>query len=196
MSQAPNSLSPHKAHLVALGANLPSEVGSPVDTLRQAVLFTEQFSCKLLNISRFFSSPAFPAGNGPDYVNAALRLEGPVDPHKMIAILHEIENAFGRTRDVRWGQRTLDLDLLATDDALIPDAQTHAFWRDLPLVRQMKETPKELILPHPRLQDRAFVLVPLADVAPDWRHPILGKTVVELRDALPKKALDELVPLD
>ena len=114
----------------------------------------------------------------------------------MIAILHEIESRFGRTRDVRWGRRTLDLDLLATGDAVIPDAKTHAQWRDLPLEQQMRETPKELILPHPRIHERAFVLVPLADVAPDWRHPIFGKTVLEMRDALPKEALDELVPLD
>ena len=98
----------------------------------------------------------------------------------------------GRERVQRWGQRTLDIDLIAYGDVILPNPEIHAEWRNLPLSEQIEKTPRELILPHPRLQDRAFVLVPLADVAPDWVHPILGRTVTQMRDALDPTALADV----
>jgi 2-amino-4-hydroxy-6-hydroxymethyldihydropteridine diphosphokinase len=77
----------------------------------------------------------------------------------------------------------------------LPDAETQDAWRDLSLEEQVQKAPDRLILPHPRVQDRAFVLVPLGDVAPDWVHPCLGRSVAEMRDALPKEALEEVVAL-
>ncbi|MEM1233333.1 MAG: 2-amino-4-hydroxy-6-hydroxymethyldihydropteridine diphosphokinase [Pseudomonadota bacterium] len=149
-----------------------------------------------MKIGRLFSCPAFPAGNGPDYLNTAFAIEGPANPSEMLRILHNIEKYFGRERKVRWGQRTLDLDLIAAGDAVIPDAAVHAEWRALPLDEQLGRAPDRLILPHPRMHERAFVLVPLADIAPDWVHPILGKTVTEMRDALPPETLRELKPVE
>jgi 2-amino-4-hydroxy-6-hydroxymethyldihydropteridine diphosphokinase len=91
--------------------------------------------------------------------------------------------------------RTLDLDLLAVGDLVLPDATTYAEWRALPADLQRLRAPDDLILPHPRMQDRAFVLVPLADVAPDWVHPVLGLSVAEMRDGLPADDLAGVVPL-
>ena len=113
-----------------------------------------------------------------------------MSPAAMLDLLHRIEGEMGRERLQRWGQRTLDLDLIACDDMVLPDRETHAAWRNLPPEEQVQRTPERLILPHPRLQDRAFVLVPLADVAPDWRHPVLNLTVLEMRDALDPADLD------
>ncbi|MEM9350205.1 MAG: 2-amino-4-hydroxy-6-hydroxymethyldihydropteridine diphosphokinase [Pseudomonadota bacterium] len=183
-------------YLVALGANLPSELGPPAETLRHALSIAIKYKCKLINCGTFFSTPAFPAGNGPDFVNGAVALEGPGDPKEMIAILHEIEAELGRERTQRWGQRVIDLDLLAAGDQVLPDEATHAEWRGLSLDEQQSFTPDTLILPHPRLHERAFVLVPLAVVAPHWRHPILGKTVEEMRDALPKEDLASVTPME
>lgn len=91
--------------------------------------------------------------------------------------------------------RTLDLDLIALGDAVLPDAATQAQWRGLDPEAQRRLAPDRLILPHPRLQDRSFVLVPLADVAPDWRHPVLGLTVREMLAARPVAERSEVVPL-
>jgi 2-amino-4-hydroxy-6-hydroxymethyldihydropteridine diphosphokinase len=149
--------------------------------------------------SRFWQTPCFPAGAGPDFVNACAQLA--VDPRltdgpqAVLAALHQVEARFGRARAVRWSSRTLDLDLLAMGDRVLPDAATQDAWRTLAPDLQMTRTPDRLILPHPRLQDRAFVLVPLAEIAPDWRHPRLGLTVTAMRDALPAADRAALQPL-
>lgn len=151
---------------------------------------------RIAGLSRFWRSPAFPPGSGPDFVNAAAAVESDLAPQALLARLHAIEAGLGRVRVRRWGQRTLDLDLLAMGDTILPDAATLRRWIELPLAGQMGTAPDELILPHPRLQDRAFVLCPLAEIAPDWRHPLLRRSVREMADALPKAEKSALQPLD
>jgi len=181
--------------MIALGGNMPSAQGDPAQILHSAVQRLAQTGAVIEAVSRFYKTPCFPAGAGPDYVNAAARLICDASPQDILAMLHEIEAHFGRERLRRWGQRTLDLDLIAVGDAVLPTVQTYCVWRDLPPDRQTQEAPDELILPHPRMQDRGFVLVPLADIAPDWRHPVSGQTVRQMRDALPQEARAEVVPL-
>ncbi|MCL4109750.1 UNVERIFIED_CONTAM: hypothetical protein GTU68_018477 [Idotea baltica] len=90
-----------------------------------------------------------------------------LDPDALLTALNGVEKAFDRERITRWGPRSLDLDLLAYD-------------------QRKTKAPDMLILPHPRLQDRAFVLKPMMDVMPDWRHPILGKDVAQMLADLPQ----------
>jgi 2-amino-4-hydroxy-6-hydroxymethyldihydropteridine diphosphokinase len=156
---------------------------------------------EVLAVSRLFATPCFPAGAGPDYVNAAAKIsftpEGSAADAlaSLLARLHAVEALFGRKREQRWGMRTLDIDLLAMGDSVLPDAQTQDHWRNLPAEAQIGTTPDRLILPHPRLQDRAFVLVPLADVAPDWVHPRTGLSVRDMLAALPAAERDAVKPL-
>lgn len=183
--------------LVAFGANLPFDGQDPAETLRAAVVALGQEGLPVVALSPLYATPCFPAGAGPDYVNAAAVIDcgEAVDLASILARLHRVEARFGRERAQRWGMRTLDIDLLAMGDSVLPDPETQDRWRDLPAEAQIRTTPDRLILPHPRLQDRAFVLVPLADVAPDWVHPRTGQSVREMLDALPLADRDAVKPL-
>lgn len=182
--------------LIALGSNISSRAGLPEVTLRQALDEMVKRGISIRTVSRFYRTPAFPAGSGPDFVNAAAVIDPGGSPAQLLDSLHEIEAALDRAREVRWGPRTLDLDLLAIADLVVPDAQTYKKWCNLPAADQQTQAPEQLILPHPRLQDRAFVLVPLCDVAPHWRHPVLNKTAQQMLDALPEALKNEVVALE
>ena len=195
MRQVPATTQTGQIALISLGSNAKSDFGD----VREAVLKARDRVGEALEnetkLSKLYRTPAFPAGAGPDFVNAALVIRTELTPGEILVRLHEIEAEAGRKRDQRWGPRSLDLDLLGWGDAVLPDRAGYARWRDLPLERQMQEAPEQLILPHPRLEDRSFVLVPLADVAPGWRHPVLGLTVRQMRDARPPGERAEVVPL-
>lgn len=181
--------------LIALGSNLAAKGMSSYDLVAHSVEILCQEWPDAFRVSRYYATPCFPAGAGPDFVNAAVALRSRCSPQSILKRLHAIEADLGRLREKRWGARAIDLDLVAVGDSVLPDEAGFAQWRDLPPDRQTEIAPDDLVLPHPRLQDRAFVLVPLCDVAPDWRHPVSGRTVREMRDSLPEKMLDEVVPL-
>jgi 2-amino-4-hydroxy-6-hydroxymethyldihydropteridine diphosphokinase len=146
-------------------------------------------------MSRLYQTPAFPPGAGDDFVNGAFILQSSGGATDLLAVLHDIEAEAGRVRDQRWGPRVLDLDLLAFGDVVAPDLAGWTKWHDLDQDAQTKLAPEELILPHPRMQDRAFVLVPLSDVAPTWVHPVLDLSVRDLLDALPGVDIASVVPM-
>lgn len=181
--------------LVALGSNAASEHGDARATVAAAAAALGDAFGPRLVCSRFFATPAFPAGSGPDFVNAACAFLSDLPAAEILARLHAIERDFGRERRVRWGQRSLDLDLIAVGDQVLPDAVTQARWRNLPLEQQKVTAPDQLILPHPRLQDRSFVLVPLADVAGGWRHPGLDRTISQMLAARPVSEKAAVNPL-
>jgi len=182
--------------VIALGANLAPPGKGPAETLERALaLLGQQAGVAVLRRSRWFRTPAFPPGSGPDFVNGAAVLQTALEPEAILAALHAVEAALGRERTARWAPRTCDLDLIAVGDLVLPDRQTQRRWMALDLGRAQSLVPPRLILPHPRLQERGFVLVPLADVAPDWRHPLTRQTVAEMLAALPATETAEIVAL-
>ncbi|WP_422054912.1 2-amino-4-hydroxy-6-hydroxymethyldihydropteridine diphosphokinase [Shimia sp.] len=181
--------------LLALGGNLPSQFGSPIQTLQESLIHLSRNDVHIRAVSRFFQTPCFPKGAGPDFINAAVSVETALSAQGLLTELHKIESAFGRERLTRWGTRPLDIDLIGLESQVMPNASVWTRWRDLPAEQQAKEAPSELILPHPRLQDRAFVLAPLMDVAPDWKHPVTGRSVVQMFGDLPEFAQKEPRPL-
>ena len=181
--------------LLAFGANQNSDAGPPAATIAESIKTLVIAGVEICAVSRFFSTLAFPPGTGQNYVNAAVSCRTELPALGILAELHRIEGLFGRRRSRRWGERTLDIDLLAVSDQILPDRNTHEYWRGLDLDDQKRHIPDQLILPHPRIQDRAFVLVPLAEIAPNWTHPILGASVAEMLQALSSDSLTGIRPL-
>jgi len=145
--------------LIALGANLPSAAGAPAETLRAAIAAFQANGIAPVKVSRFRETDAWPDPSDPPYVNAVAQIETVLDPVALLAQLHEIERQFGRERHARNAPRTLDLDIIDYNG-------------------RVEDGPP--VLPHPRMQDRVFVLTPLSEIAPAWRHPVLGMTAGEI----------------
>jgi len=165
--------------LIAFGANLPGPDGSPPrDTcLRALTAIAALPGLAIAAVSPFYISAPVPISDQPSYINGALRAEGEIDPAFLLAQLLEIESRFGRRRAGLNAARSLDLDIIA-----------------MGAMGDLVRAAPDPILPHPRAHERAFVLCPLADVAPAWRHPVLGLTAAEILTALPPQAIERCQP--
>lgn len=151
--------------LIGLGANLPSALGPPEVTVAAALDALGAEGVRLVRHSPWYRSRPVPASAQPWYVNGVALVETTHPPDDLLALLHRIEARFGRVRGEINAARSLDLDLLDYEGR----------------ISIAGDTP---VLPHPRLHERAFVLLPLRDVAPDWRHPRFGRTAADLVAAL------------
>ncbi len=155
--------------VVAIGANLPADgMESPLETCRAAVRrLAAEPGIAVTGQSRWYESEPVPVSEQPWYVNGVVTIETALEPAALLARLHAIEASFGRVRRRRNEARPLDLDLIDHDGVVLDGRDGGP------------------VLPHPRAGVRAFVLLPLADVAPDWRHPGTGETLAALIAALP-----------
>jgi dihydroneopterin aldolase/2-amino-4-hydroxy-6-hydroxymethyldihydropteridine diphosphokinase len=149
---------------IALGSNM----GNREAYLHFAVSeFEKARNCRILSISNFISTKPYGYTEQDDFLNGCLKLETLLTPSELLIFLRSIEEKAGRVRDVKWGPRTLDLDIIFYDDIIISD--------------------ETLRIPHAQAHKREFVLVPLCEIAPDLLHPVLRMTVTELLDELKAK---------
>lgn len=156
--------------LIGLGANLAHpRWGAPQRTCEAALAALSAAGMRLRRRSRWYESAPDPPSDQPWFVNGVIAIETDLAAPALLALLHRVEAALGRVRGAVNAARTIDLDLLD--------------YRGL-----VRPGPAAPILPHPRLGQRAFVLLPLAEVAPDWRHPVSGTPLAALIANLPQGA--------
>ena len=161
--------------LIGIGGNLDSpRFGPPRETLTAALAALEREGIGILARSGWYRSEPVPPSSQPWFVNAVVSVAIELGASELLAKLQTVETDFGRVRGERNAARILDLDLLGYESTVV---RTHS-----------------LVLPHPRLHERRFVLVPLAEIAPSWRHPVFGLTAVELLARLPTDQQIEPLP--
>jgi 2-amino-4-hydroxy-6-hydroxymethyldihydropteridine diphosphokinase len=151
---------PDEAVVIALGSNLPGDFVSSEALLEAAVARLVEAGLPVLKRSGWWRSAAWPDPSGPEYRNGVTLVEANTGPEAVLRTLFDIEATFRRVREGRNSPRTLDLDLIAHGRRVIQASG--------------------LTLPHPRAHERLFVMGPLAEIAPGWRHPVLGRTAAEL----------------
>ncbi len=148
--------------LIALGSNLVTpEFDTSQKLLEASLKSLGKKGIQVVRQSSWYRSAPVPVSDQPWFVNGVAQVASTLGPKALLEALHAVESEYGRMRSRRNESRTLDLDLLAYDAQVITEANG-------------------LVLPHPRLQERAFVLLPLAEVAPQWRHPVNGLTAAEM----------------
>lgn len=154
--------------LIGIGSNVDGPWGSPRETVERAIAALGEPPLRLVNVSRLLVTAPFGRADQPNFVNAVAEVETALEPQPLLHHLHELELRADRRRTLRWGPRTLDLDLLDYHGLVLPgeDGQPGRGRR--------------LVLPHPGIAERPFVLKPIAEIAPDWRHPVLGETAEAL----------------
>jgi 2-amino-4-hydroxy-6-hydroxymethyldihydropteridine diphosphokinase len=156
------------AIFVGIGANLDHPIyGAPRRSLEAALAELKRRGVRLMRLSPWYRTAPVPVSDQPWYVNAVVEVGTELAADGLLATLHEVEELLGRVRTVANAARVIDLDLLDFRGEIAAGG------------------PGRAILPHPRMEGRAFVLRPLADLAPDWRHPRTGASIRSLVAALP-----------
>ena len=179
---------------LALGSNMSGPMGEPVKTLNAALRMLADINLVITAKSRWWKSTAFPNVTDPEYINGVVEIYFGKSPNELLKALKNLENELGREPASRWDSRIIDLDILSYDNQVFPSQTEFLKWAKLPLTEQLTMTPKILILPHPRIQDRLFVLEPLHEITKSWIHPVFHLTVKEMLEKRSKLEKNTLKP--
>lgn len=162
--------------IIALGSNVPGPWGNSSETLDQAVKELANNHITVVARSSWIETKPYGVIDQPSFVNGAVQVKTQLPPEKLLKILQKIEGSAGRKRREKWGPRTLDLDIIAYDNVILEGSQNHM----------------DLTVPHADLHNRSFVLLPILELDPGWHHPVTGKTVVQMLEALELKSDKDL----
>ncbi len=158
--------------IISVGGNINSEDGShPVETCNKAIRSFQNYSIKVKKQSKWYNSEPIPKSDQPNFFNCVVIATTKLNENDVLESLHKIEEKFGRTRDKINDPRSIDLDLIDYSGKI--------------------RCNKNIIIPHPRAHLRKFVMGPLAEINPDWLHPILNTSVLEILQKLEKQKLEE-----
>ena len=183
-------------YVAVLGSNLSSKFGNSAETLKKCVTEIRSYSAiQSLLESNWYSSSSIVDEREPRYINVGIWFSTNIKPIDLLSFTSGLEKKFGRKRERRWESRTCDIDILLCDQLILPNKFHFEKWLRLNLSDQINLSPNELILPHPRLQDRTFFLKPLNDLQPDWIHPFLEIKAKEMLDSLPPNELENIQEL-
>lgn len=168
-----NKVATHREILLAIGANLPNGHETPLQTCQKAVeLIKKSDDMTLLSVSHWYQSEPVPPSGQPPFINVVIKIKSALSPLELLTKIHIIENKLGRQRSYMNAPRTLDLDIVDIEGFLCHMEQ--------------------LMVPHPRMVSRLFVLMPLRDVAPGWIHPITGMAVEDLISQIREQKIEPI----
>lgn len=146
--------------MVSVFLLLGSNLGDPIANLAEARLHISRQAGEIITLSSVYKTAAWGNPDQPDFYNQAIEIQTVKNPQELLTLLLSIESSMGRIRDVKWGSRLIDIDILFWEQEVIHESN--------------------LRVPHPQLQDRRFVLTPLAEIASELKHPTLKKSITEL----------------
>ena len=157
---------------LGLGSNLQSDFGDRYKNIELAINYLRENNINLLQKSSFYESVSYPNKNDPEFCNSAVSIDTNISPDKLLSVILEIEETYGRKRYIKNSPRTLDIDIISFDDQIIDE--------------------ENLKIPHPHIQKRLFVLFPVLDLDKNWKHPQLLKSAEDMIKEFDQKSLNSV----
>jgi len=180
---------------LAVGSNLQYDNKTSLAIVRMVYDILNEHEINVIAKSSFWHSSAYPNKLDPPFINSVVEVSTKKEPLELLIILKEIETFLGRKTTSRWSSRTCDIDIISIGQETIPNLRTALLWMNNEEAKKGISTPDQLIIPHPRMHERSFVLGPLNEISQTWMHPVLQKTSKELWESLSDHDKIESYPL-
>ncbi len=178
---------------LALGSNLPYGGMEPLQVIEAAITALQDAGLDQTRVSGLYRTEPVPKSDQPDFINCVITGKTHHKALEILDICQSIERIFGRERSTRWGARTLDIDIINYDHQIYPSLDE---WRAVADHVDVSTDMPKLVLPHPFMHQRAFVLRPLCDLVPGWSHPVYSRTATDLLSEQPEQDRDSVVAVE
>lgn len=173
--------------VIGLGSNLTTgKYSTSKEILEAAISLLINKGLDVIKVSNFYETEPVPKSDQPWFVNAAICVETSLSANELLRTLHDVENELGRVRKERWEARIIDLDLLCYNNLIFPNETEWSY-------KLSEDMPDGAIIPHIRLHERDFVLIPMNEIAADWMHPIFNKNTQNMLNELDSAGIVRLL---